>query len=236
MKYKAGDKVRVVRTDCDFKEKYIGQIFTIREINPNKAFGVSEAHYGVKELCPYIFLDSELAPVNTQKIVITSDGKETLARLYDGKKVIKTATAKCSPKDTFDFAEGARIAYDRLMGKEKAKFIPHIEDLIGGEKIHYGNLGDPTNFKDAIGRPLFVGDTVELFDDTNRSYGETPIVKNKIMWGEKRVKTFVLGIEESCNDKKGTTGAWKIIKKRSYEDVKDGEIVRSGLKYIKTEP
>ena len=49
------------------------------------------------------------------KIVITTDGTETLARLYDGNKVIKTATAKCSPDDNFSFETGAKIAFERLI-------------------------------------------------------------------------------------------------------------------------
>jgi hypothetical protein len=48
------------------------------------------------------------------KIVITTDGTETLARLYEDGKVVKSATAKCSPKDEFDFSIGARLAFDRL--------------------------------------------------------------------------------------------------------------------------
>lgn len=55
------------------------------------------------------------------KIVITTDGKETLARLYDGNNVIESATAKCSPDDEFDFNIGARIAFDRLIGEEKTE-------------------------------------------------------------------------------------------------------------------
>lgn len=51
---------------------------------------------------------------DNHKIVITSNGSETLARLYEDDKVIKTATAKCSPDDTFDFETGAKIAFDRL--------------------------------------------------------------------------------------------------------------------------
>lgn len=51
------------------------------------------------------------------KIVITADGKTTLARLYEGKTVIASAEAKCAPSDTFDFAIGAKLAFERLMGK-----------------------------------------------------------------------------------------------------------------------
>ena len=49
-----------------------------------------------------------------QKIVITTDGKTTTAKLYDGKKIIETAEAKCSPSDKFDFAIGAKLAVERL--------------------------------------------------------------------------------------------------------------------------
>ena len=51
-------------------------------------------------------------------IVITSDGKTTTATMREGKKVIKTATATCSDKDTFDYDEGARIAFERLQWRD----------------------------------------------------------------------------------------------------------------------
>lgn len=116
MKYKIGDKVRIHNV-TDHRSDYNGTVATIRAINPNgkTTYKPNITHYGVKEEnIHYVFWEDELVPVNTRKIVITSDGVETLARLYDGNKVIKTATAKCSPDDTFDFEAGARIAFDRL--------------------------------------------------------------------------------------------------------------------------
>lgn len=59
----------------------------------------------------------DLIPKSTQKLIVTVNGAETLARLYEGNKVIKSATAKCSPDDTFDFEKGAKLAVDRLLGK-----------------------------------------------------------------------------------------------------------------------
>ena len=59
-----------------------------------------------------------LQPLNNHKIVITTDGIRTLARLYEGDKVIKSTQATCSPDDDFDFGYGARLAFDRLIGKE----------------------------------------------------------------------------------------------------------------------
>lgn len=219
-----------------------------------------------------------------QKIVITTDGVETLARMYEDGKVVKCATAKCAPDDEFDFNEGARIAFERLVQTERAKklefnvgdkvfvhnsrwgcnnsvctvervvrkptvfpyfvrderdiswwltaaevkavekkdvFVPH---LVSAVKEHYGNIGEPTNYKDAIGRKLRIGDTVDLFNDENEYRGECAIVKNG--------KVFVMGIRGSCCEKSGTTGDWKIIKKRSHTDVSHGEAVGE-IKFVK---
>lgn len=54
----------------------------------------------------------------TKIIVITTDGKETVAKMYSGKNFVKTATAKCSPDDTFNFKIGAHLAFNRLFEKE----------------------------------------------------------------------------------------------------------------------
>jgi hypothetical protein len=51
-------------------------------------------------------------------IIIKTDGTTTTAMLRQGKEVIRTATAKCNPADTFDYAVGARLALDRLMQVE----------------------------------------------------------------------------------------------------------------------
>lgn len=51
-------------------------------------------------------------------IVITSDGVTTTATRRIGKTIQVTATAKCGPNDSFDFEEGARIAFERLCGRD----------------------------------------------------------------------------------------------------------------------
>lgn len=51
-------------------------------------------------------------------IVITSDGVTTTATRRIGKTIQATATAKCCPDDSFDFEEGARIAFERLCGRD----------------------------------------------------------------------------------------------------------------------
>ena len=51
-------------------------------------------------------------------IVITSDGVTTTATRRIGKAIQATATAKCNPGDRFDCDEGARIAFERLCGRD----------------------------------------------------------------------------------------------------------------------
>lgn len=66
----------------------------------------------------WCFTDDMLEPVNkkeSKKIVITTDGKATTARILDGKRVVRSATARCAPEDEFDFQTGAKIAFDRLI-------------------------------------------------------------------------------------------------------------------------
>lgn len=59
--------------------------------------------------------------VEDQKIVITTDGRVTKATMYEGKQKVKTAEAKCSPSDTFDFNYGASLALERLTGQKYGK-------------------------------------------------------------------------------------------------------------------
>jgi hypothetical protein len=59
--------------------------------------------------------------VEEHKIVITSDGKTVMARLFNGKELVKKAEAKCSHDDKFDFMVGAELAMERLTDKKPAK-------------------------------------------------------------------------------------------------------------------
>ena len=122
MKFKVGDRVRVVRESLSHSAK-VGMTGLI-VVKTGECFGVrfDNAFAGGHSLdgrCEkghgqwMIGEDLELIGDN-HKIVITSDGKTTLARLYEGKKVVKSAEANCSPDDEFDFTQGAKIAFERL--------------------------------------------------------------------------------------------------------------------------
>ena len=51
-------------------------------------------------------------------IVLFRQGNKVIAKLTEGKKVIKTAEAKCSPEDKFNFFVGSQIALQRLMAAQ----------------------------------------------------------------------------------------------------------------------
>lgn len=76
-----------------------------------------------------------------QKIVVTTDGKTTTARLFDGKKCVKTAEAKLSKKDTFSFKAGAALAVDRLLGREEKKPAEPEPPKFPKEKMVTGVFG-----------------------------------------------------------------------------------------------
>lgn len=119
MKFKVGDKV-IAKKNAPYyitTNGWKGVIIKAYE-NDNirvKGRGTYEKNVDFLVKSSYFDLDTEC----NQKIVITSDGKTTLARLYQNNSVVKTAEAKCSPEDEFDFNLGATIALLRLTGFEK---------------------------------------------------------------------------------------------------------------------
>jgi hypothetical protein len=231
MKYKVGDRVKIVakRTGEGWNsdgemDKWLGKTMTVTGITMN-CYKMAEdvgdrTPYG--GWCWWEHMIEGLAN-DTQKIVITTDGKTTLARLYDGKNVVKSAEAKRSSEDAFDFMTGAKIALERLNAPEE-KFVQRLEC----RNEFYGKIGEKTDIKDAIGRPLRIGDTVELYDRDLKYVAEEAIV-----FDNDNGEAFVMGIRIDCKTNGAITGGWKIIKKRSFDEVADREKVGS-ITYIKT--
>lgn len=145
MKYKIGDKVKV-RDDIELYKKYKmddnkelawvtpemlkfkGEILTITKIDKYGKYRVNEDN---GEWCWTDEMFSGLA-TSLPKVVITTDGKTTTAKMYEGKKLLKTAESNCSPEDTFDFAVGAKLALERVTEKEPkfkiGQFVRVIEN------------------------------------------------------------------------------------------------------------
>lgn len=114
-KFKVGDKVKIVGNEESMsgKSQYFG-----REVIVEKVYDRQLYPYVLKDVRGWCWDDSELSVYDNYKIVITTDGTITTAKLYENGKCTKTAEAKCNHKvDTFDFNEGAKLAFDRLTCK-----------------------------------------------------------------------------------------------------------------------
>lgn len=130
MKFKIGDRVKVVNTlGHGAKVGMTGEIVEVNGdiygVRLDEWFGDGHDMYGKCEQGHGQWMTGENLELvcDNHKIVITSDGKTTLARLYEGKKVVKHAQANCSPNDEFNYIRGARIAFERLM-EEKPEAKP----------------------------------------------------------------------------------------------------------------
>ena len=153
-------------------------------------------------------------------IVIYRNGSKTIAF---NKVTKEKAVAKCSPSDTYDFMTGAKLALERLTGKEeKSEFKPHLS--LCGKSC--GIIGENTPFKDVIGRNLRVGDTVELYDENNKYFGEYAVACEE--------DAFVVGIKCCCRKDGAVVDGWKLILKRRHEEISNGEIVNQ-VSYVKEE-
>lgn len=238
-KFKIGDRVRMTR---EFMGRFPTCCGTIKCTTDfcGLSYGVEFDEYmsghtcdgSVKKGYGYFVIEDCLElcedghEEDSRKIVITTDGKTTLARLYEANKVIKKAEAKCAPDDVFDFETGAKLAFNRLY--EKSSFVPHLES----NGRYYGDIGKETKYTDAVGRKLYVGDVIELYNNGELDTVEV-MVETILSYRGNRAKQFVNGIECECNDELGDiSGGWKIIKIRSFDEVKNGEEIGI-FKYVK---
>lgn len=136
MKYKVGDKVKlkkeVLQTMFGDMRSLLGKTVTISRV-------ASTYYEFTEDREKWCWAESSVECLacnnKNNKIVITTDGAETLARLYEGGKVVKSATAKCSPRDEFDFNIGARLAFDRLTESTAKKTAEKKEEYYNGKVV-----------------------------------------------------------------------------------------------------
>lgn len=115
--YVVGDRVWIVRTSfpLNILRIDIGKIVQIDGTSIPYLVEIQCKNFRPKIWCYEV---EHVKPEKHPVIVITTDGKTTTATMRDGKTVLKTATARCGKKDAFDFNEGARVAFERLQGRE----------------------------------------------------------------------------------------------------------------------
>lgn len=142
-----------------------------------------------------------IEPAKKEKIIIYRNGDSVFAKDLDTKKV---AEAKCSPRDKFDFGTGAKLALDRLIDKLREKKLRIVDPQVGSG---YGVVGESTNYTDAVGRELHVGDVVEVFGLGGRQHDDAFIVRD-------RDKKFVMGCKASCDEENRSTGHFRVLLKK----------------------
>lgn len=145
MKYNVGDKVRIVsewgkgccQSPTGKMDKWLGKVMTVRDVGITLYRMVEDIEDN--EWGGWVWTENCIAGLACEKkIVITSNEVETFASFYDGNKVIKTATAKCSPDDKFDFEMGATIAFDRLFDKHEKEEPKHFSGKAVCVKPYFG--------------------------------------------------------------------------------------------------
>ena len=110
--------------------------------------------------------------LDAQTIVVYPKGLETIALFKEGNKIIKQATAKCNPSDTYDFNIGARLAFSRLVGG-----------------IYIGGVDMAIDIIREVKRPAKVGEWIKVVnaDEDHCGYKNGDVLK---------VKTLYPGYEE----------------------------------------
>ena len=135
-KYKVGDKVRIVSERPwafgfpDDMVKYLGKTLTVARVNARE---YAESSYRFEEAVDngyyWLFDESWISGLAEPErepctVELRFDGMITTATLKRGGRDVKTAEARCNPKDTYSRAEGARVAVERLFEKKRKEVKP----------------------------------------------------------------------------------------------------------------
>lgn len=113
----------------------------------------------------YNFVEVNIAPVRNHTIKIVTDGRKTIAQLYDDiGEVVRRAYCVCHEDDEYNFETGADIAMKRLFDKnykrsKRSRFF--VGDRVEVVKPCYAELYDIS---------FFAHDNIDYFDDF--LYGE----------------------------------------------------------------
>ena len=105
------------------------------------------------------------------------DGMITTATLKRGGRDVKTAEARCNPKDTYSRAEGARVAVERLFEKKRKEDKPkESKPKVGDKFVVTGNrpFGECHHY-------FRIGEIVTLVGPEISCTGER-VFKNRVGW------------------------------------------------------
>lgn len=145
-KYKVGDKVRIVgyRTfhmnSFGEMDKWLGKVMTVRGIERGLHGYWMVEDCGENKGRGWLWVDSMIAGLAEPErepctVELRFDGMITTATLKRGGRHVKTAEARCNPKDTYSRAEGARVAVERLFEKKRKEDKPKESKPKVGDKF-----------------------------------------------------------------------------------------------------
>lgn len=170
-KYKVGDKVRIVSERpkdwcyADDMGKYLGKTLTINMVKWHPYLGTlyflegAITEHGICAGSSWAFKESWISGLAEPErkpctVELRFDGMITTATLKRGGRGVKTAEARCNPKDTYSRAEGARVAVERLFEKKRKEDKPkESKPKIGDKFVVVGDLS---------GHEFPIGDIVTL--------------------------------------------------------------------------
>lgn len=156
-KYKCGDKVRIVSERpkdwcyADDMGKYLGKTLTINMVKWHPYLGTlyflegAITEHGICAGSSWAFKESWISGLAEPEqepytVELRFDGMITTATLKRGSRDVKTAEARCNPKDTYSRAEGARVAVERLFEKKRKEDKPkESKPKIGDKFVVTGN-------------------------------------------------------------------------------------------------
>lgn len=161
-KYKVGDKVRIVskrpqKNWNPYMDKWMGKVMTIRNLF-SSGYEMKE-DYDENGGCGWYWYDSLISGLAEPErepctVELRFDGMITTATLKRGGRDVKTAEARCNPKDTYSRAEGARVAVERLFEKKRKEDKPkESKPKMGDKFVVVGDLS---------GHEFPIGDIVTL--------------------------------------------------------------------------
>jgi len=185
-KYKVGDKVRIVDSRTDRMnyfgrmDKWLGKVMTIRECLLSGYW--MEEDFGENIGFGWLWDDDMISGLvepgrEPCTVELRFDGMITTATLKRGGRDVKTAEARCNPKDTYSRAEGARVAVERLFEKKRKEDKPkESKPKIGDKFVVTGNrpFGECHHY-------FRIGEIVTLVGPEISCTGER-VFKNRVGW------------------------------------------------------
>jgi len=195
-KFKVGDKVRSISWQkgvCGTITKSNGQCF---DVEADKGQNVQNPFWVINGKRGFCHFESELDLVEKPRrefIVIRRSGAETIAELRHDREVIKSGKATCAPSDTFDLDTGAKLAFDRMMGREAKPITGKSFDRIFVDDIatapeppkfytgkvvctedHYGDVPNRTGMIFEFVDGLILGDVTRIREQESKF----PLIKS----------------------------------------------------------